>query len=269
VAKLDLDAYGTRIGQADMALPPTLATLSTLLAAHMRAIPFENIDVLLGRPIPLDLAAVQDKLVSHRRGGYCFEHTTLFAAVLEALGFALTRHTARVVLVTARDRSPRAHMFLTVRLPEGVFVADPGLGGPASVAPVPLVDAGPDGPPEASHWMTRDGPVWALRTRGPAGPMDAWVSTMEADNLVDFEVGNHYVATHPASPFRQRLMLGRFTPDGRVTVMNREATIRRGGATETVDLPDRAALRRFAAEHLALDLPELETLRVPAVPDWN
>lgn len=269
MAAIDLGAYGTRIGQPDMALPPTLDTLSILLAAHMRAIPFENLDVLLGRPIPLDLLSVQNKLIGAGRGGYCFEHATLFAAVLEALGFELARHTARVVLVLARDRSPRAHMFMTVRLPEGVFIADPGLGGPASIAPVPLADMGKDGPQGASHWMTRDGPLWVLRTRGPAGPMDAWVSSVEADNLVDFEVGNHFVATHPASPFRQRLMLGRFTPEGRVAVMNREASIRRGGTTETMELPDRAALRRFAAEHFALDLPEIEGLRVPAIADWG
>ncbi len=269
MADIDLGAYGARIGQADMALPPTLGTLSTLLGAHMRSIPFENLDVLLGHPIRLDAASVQDKLVAAGRGGYCFEHASLFAAVLEALGFDLTRHTARVVLILSRTQAPRAHMFLTVRLPEGVFIADPGLGGPASTRPLPLVDAGAEGPAGASHWMTRDGPYWTLRTRGPGGPMDVWVSTVEPDNLVDFEVGNHFVATHPGSPFRQRLMLGRFTPEGRVAVMNREASIRRGDATETVQLPDRAALRRFAAEHLALDLPALETLRVPAVPDWS
>ncbi len=269
MAHIDLGAYGARIGQPDVTLPPTLGTLSTLLGAHMRSIPFENLDVLLGRPIRLDLASLQDKLVAAGRGGYCFEHASLFAAALEALGFEFTRHAARVVLILSRTQSPRAHMFMTVRLPEGVFIADPGLGGPASITPVPLVEAGAEGPRGASHWMTRDGPYWTLRTRGPRGPMDLWVSTMEADNMVDFEVGNHFVATHPGSPFRQRLMLSRFTPDGRVAVMNREASIRRGDKTETVQLPDRAALRRFAGEHFALDLPELETLRVPAVPDWS
>lgn len=269
MAGVDLEAYGARIGLPVVWLPPTLGTLCTLLTAHMRAIPFENLDVLLGRAIRLDLASLQAKLLTAGRGGYCFEHASLFAAVLEALGFELTRHTARVVLVLSRSQSPRGHMFMTVRLPEGVFVADPGLGGPASTAPVPLVDAGPAGPEAASHWMTLDGPYWTLRTRGPRGPMDVWVSTTEADNMVDFDVGSHFVATYPGSPFRQRLMLARFTPEGRVAVMNREASIHRDGTAETMQLPDRIALRRFAAEHFALDLPELETLRVPAVPDWS
>jgi N-hydroxyarylamine O-acetyltransferase len=65
-------------------------------------IAFENFDVLLGRPIRLDLASLQDKLVRRRRGGYCFEQVTLFAAVLERLGFAPVRHTARVIRVVPR-----------------------------------------------------------------------------------------------------------------------------------------------------------------------
>lgn len=267
---IDLGAYGARIGLADMALAPTRATLSALLAAHMRAIPFENLDVLRGRPIRLDLASLQAKLVAGGRGGYCFEHASLFAAGLEALGFDLTRHTARVVLGAPRDQAARTHMFLTVRLREGVFVADPGLGGSASIAPVALVDGGADGPGGAHHWMALDGGLWVLRMRGTAGagPIDAWVTDLAADNLIDFEVGNHYVATHPAAFFHQHLALNRFTREGRIGVMDRNATIHRGDAVKHMTLADRPALRRFAAERLGLDLPWLETLRVPAIPEW-
>ena len=98
---LDLDAYFDRIqwrGQA----APTYATLAKLLDAHIANIPFENFDVLLGRAVRLDLAGLQAKLVQARRGGYCFEHATLFAAVLDALGFEPIRHAA------ARSCSSRA-----------------------------------------------------------------------------------------------------------------------------------------------------------------
>ncbi|HEX5121746.1 MAG TPA: arylamine N-acetyltransferase, partial [Rhodanobacteraceae bacterium] len=94
-AQLDLDAYLARIGWTG-GREPTFATLAGILRAHVRTIPFENLDVLLGRAIDLDLRALQRKLVHARRGGYCFEHATLFAAVLEALGFAPLRHSARV-----------------------------------------------------------------------------------------------------------------------------------------------------------------------------
>jgi N-hydroxyarylamine O-acetyltransferase len=90
---LDLGAYLERIGWNGDARSD-LATLAALLDAHMTRIPFENLDVLLGRGIRLDLDGLQRKLVDARRGGYCFEHATLFAAALEALGFAPIRHAA-------------------------------------------------------------------------------------------------------------------------------------------------------------------------------
>ena len=96
-ATVDLDAYFQRVrwsGGRD----PTLETLTGLIEAHTAHIPFENLDVLLGRTLRLDLEGLQDKIVGACRGGYCFEHASLFAAVLEALGFQVARHAARVVL---------------------------------------------------------------------------------------------------------------------------------------------------------------------------
>src|SRR5512139_458454 len=92
---VDVEAYLRRIGVAD-AGAPSLAGLAALHERHVAAIPFENLDVLLGRPIRLDLDSLQAKLVRARRGGYCFEQNTLFAAVLERLGFAVTPLGARV-----------------------------------------------------------------------------------------------------------------------------------------------------------------------------
>src|SRR5215203_4680298 len=106
---LDLDAYLGRIRWIG-AVDASLTTLTTLLDAHMSRIPFENLDVLLGRPVRLDLKTLQDKLVRTGRGGYCFEHATLFAAVLEAFGFRPARHSARVTLYEPRTLSSRTHM---------------------------------------------------------------------------------------------------------------------------------------------------------------
>ncbi len=262
-----LDRYFERTGWGG-ATAPSLATLSGLLAAHMQAIPFENLDVLAGRPIRLDIAALQEKLLGARRGGYCFEHTTLFAHILEHLGFRITRHSARVVLFVPRHEAGRLHMFLTVDLPEGVFVADPGFGGAAALAPVPLVDPGDDRPSGATHWMARDGDYWVLRTQSGGKASDAWVSTLETDHPVDFQIANHFTATHPDSLFLNRLMLSRFTEHGRVTVINRDVTIRRGPQTETFQLADRAALRGLLAEHFGFDYGEVDRLRLPFIPEW-
>ena len=134
---INLDAYFNRIRWGGNTRP-TYDTLAQLVHAHMQHIPFENLDVLLGRGIRIDLESIQNKLVHARRGGYCFEHATLFAAVLEQLGFQPTCHSSRVVLLFPRTEAPRTHMFLTVPLPEGTFVVDPGFGSLAPRVPVPL-----------------------------------------------------------------------------------------------------------------------------------
>ena len=256
---LDLQAYLARIGYAGD-LSPTRETLADLLRAHMIAIPFEALDVLLGRPIRLDIDSLQAKLVAARRGGYCFEHTTLFAAVLEALGYRFERHIARVVLMTALEDSARTHMFLVVDLPEGRFVADPGFGGPGTSALLPLT-----GEPVGAHRIVRDEAHWVLVN----DDAPAWYSALDVVYRVDFEHGNHFTATHPDSPFVQRIMLSRFTPNGRIGVMNRAVTVIEGEARTTFELPDRRALRALLAERFDIDLPEAETLRVPTVPEWD
>jgi N-hydroxyarylamine O-acetyltransferase len=265
---LDLDAYLARIGWSG-ALTEDYATLVRLLDAHMRHFPFENLDVLLGRGIRIDLASVQDKLVRARRGGYCFEQATLFSAVLEKIGFTLMRHTARVVIVAARDASPRTHMFLVVTLPEGRFVVDPGFGALAPRVPVPLENGRVVRVGDEAHWMAHDDGYLVLRTQAKDKTIDCWITTLDRDNVVDFEVGNHFTATFPDSPFRSRIMLRALTPGGRVSVMNRDVTIRRGDAVETAQLADRAALRALLQRHFGFDLPEVETLRVPSIPEWR
>jgi len=264
---IDLDAYFARIEWGG-ATAPTLETLDGLLRSHMRHVPFENLDVLLGRGIELDLATLQDKLVRTRRGGYCFEHATLFAAVLEALGFAPVRHAARVVLFAPRSEVPRTHMFLSVPLGKGTFVVDPGFGSLAPETPL-LLDGATMATDAALHSITRVGRDWVLRARREGEVVDCWVSTLEAENPIDFVVANHYVATHAASPFRDRLMLRALTDAGRVSVMNRDVTITDDRTSRTMQLADRAALRELLVAHFGFDFPEVEALRVPSIENWR
>ena len=100
---IDLEAYFSRIGYSGPR-EPTLDTLRALHWHHPLAIPFETLDPLLGRPVRLELGALERKLVAERRGGYCFEQNLLFAHALEALGFAVTKLVGRVVWELAGAR---------------------------------------------------------------------------------------------------------------------------------------------------------------------
>lgn len=262
------ERYFDRIGWRGSA-SPTPGTLTSLMRAHMARIPFENLDVLLGRGVRVDLDSVYAKLVESKRGGYCFEHSTLFRAALAHIGFTPLSHSARVVFVTPRSAAPRTHMFLSVAIDGTTYVADPGFGGHGPLVPVPLVENqeirdGPD-----VHRLTRRDGEWQLEALigGTMAPL--WMSTLEPEHPVDFAMGNHFTATWPESPFVQRLMLRVLTPDGRrVSVMNRDVTVAKNGTFEKTQLADRGALRALLSAEFGMDLPEVERLRIPTVPEW-
>jgi N-hydroxyarylamine O-acetyltransferase len=263
---LDLDAYFARIGWGG-GTRPTFETLAGLLHAHTGAIPFENLDVLLGRPVRLDLDGLQDKLVRRRRGGYCFEHATLFAAVLRRLGFALTTHAGRVVVARPKGESPRGHMFLTVPLDGERYVVDPGFAAYTSRQPLPLRPGNPHG--NESHILTQEDGTWTLHTSRDGVLKPGWITSLEEEYPVDFEVANHWTATCPSSPFTQVMMMSAATRDGRVNVMNRDVTVIGPDGVAKRELTDRRALRTLLADHFGFDLPEAETLAVPAIPEWR
>jgi len=266
-ASVDLDDYFQRIGWRG-GTSPTYATLAGLLRAHVTRIPFENFDVLLGRGVRLDIDSIQDKLVRARRGGYCFEHATLFAAVLEQLGFAPVRRVARVTLFVPATAVPRTHMFLTAPLAEGEYVVDPGFGPYAARLPILFRDGGEARGAHETHWMAREGERWVLRAQLGDKPVNAWATTLEEAIPVDFEMANHFTASHPNSPFVNRIMISAMTDEGRVSAMNRDVTIWRAGKPEALQLADRAALRRLLNDYFGFDLPEVERLRVPMIPEW-
>ncbi len=232
----DLGAYLARIGYAGERTP-TLATLRALHALQPAAIAFENLDPLLGRPVALDPAALQAKLVACARGGYCFELNALFASALRALGFAVTPLSARVRWgrPTPPPESPRTHMLLRVDLDEGAILADVGFGGQLLDAPLRLVTGIEQSTPTSLMRLTRDGDGTLLQTRIGAEWRDVYRFTAEAQHPIDYELANWYTATHPESLFRNHLLMERLTPGRRVSLFDTRFTERDAGgpASET------------------------------------
>lgn len=263
----DLDGYLARIGW-DGRREPTRATLESILRAHMTMVPFENLDVLLGRGIRVDLDGVYAKLVTARRGGYCFEHGTLLLGALQQLGFQPLSHTARVIQLRPRSEAPLTHMFLTVRMEGRMLVLDPGFGGHAPRVPVPLTGEEVRDRDDV-HRMVRQGADWALEAKIDGVPTLLWSSSVEPAEPVDFVMANHFVSTFPESPFVTRLMLRAMTGTLRVSMMNQDVTVRDASGQRTRVITDRADLRQLLIDHFGFDLPEVERLRVPSVPQWT
>jgi N-hydroxyarylamine O-acetyltransferase len=257
---VDLEAYLSRIRYSGD-LSPTLAVLEELHLAHALHIPFENLDVLLGQPIRLDLPGLQAKLVKAQRGGYCFEQNLLFAAVLERCGFALTRLAARVRLGATR-LLPRTHMAIKVDTEHGSWLADVGFGGEGLFRPVPLVSG-----QAVRHfgWTSRvieEGGLWVLQSHFADGWHDLYAFTLEPQLVVDYEVANYYVSTHPESIFTRMLTVQRPTPESRYILRNDEFIVMsvEGETRRTIE---EAELVPLLAETFGLVLPAGTPLRIP------
>jgi N-hydroxyarylamine O-acetyltransferase len=233
--RIDLDAYLARIGIK--AQPEANAEgLAAVQRAHRLSIPFENLDILLGRGISLDPAHVFDKLVHRRRGGYCFEQNQLFLRGLTALGFDARPLLARVWLM-AEDVPPRTHTFNLVTIDGMMWIADAGFGG-SYTPPMPLI-AGPEVPsPDGSAYRLSEHPDhgWLLERKGDPRATDGrtpdeewrpqYSFTLDPVATIDLELSNHWTATRPHTRFTSNAIVSMVLPSGLATLTNRHYTRR-------------------------------------------
>lgn len=280
-AIVDLSAYFQRIGYGGPT-PRAISTLHAITAAHVAAIPFENLDVLLGRPISLEPERIAQKLVTERRGGYCFEQNTLLLHVLEALGFQVQALSARVRVQQPRDFiPPRTHMFLRVELDGASWLADVGLGGFSLGSVLRLeADVGQSTPQEPRR-IVREGAWSGFEQRAPEARLfhqayfaGAWHDlcefTLEAMPEIDRVLANWYTSAHPGSHFKSRLMVARALPEGRATLLNHELTLRHrdGSVAQARRLETPAQLLEALAGHFGLHFPEETRFDCPGL-SWS
>ena len=240
-----IDAYLNRIG-ARAAPRADLAGLRRLHEAHVASIPFENLDILLGRGIRLDVDSLRAKLVDNRRGGYCFEQNTLFATILSSVGFEVTTLEARVRVNTTVVR-PRTHMVLAVTIDGRDWLADVGFGGEGPIEPVSMDGMESTLIAGLRYRVVSEGPLHVLQMQSGMRP-DEWVDQYaflrQAAQAVDFEMANWFTSTYPQSPFVRTLTAQRSTRAVRwvlrhpslTTIRENESITREVGRDELIDL---------------------------------
>lgn len=233
----DLRSYLERIG-FDGEPGNDLATLEALHLKHLDRIPFENIDVFLGRPAGLDLETLQSKVVQRERGGYCFEQNSLFAGALRALGYRVATLEARVRPPGATAPLPRTHMLLLVSTDGQDFAADVGFGGDGPLRPVP-VDGTPSEQPDGVYRVDRENDaIHAMRLLQNGVWRDLYAFTLTPAEAVDFEVAHHFTSTHPRSPFVRTLTVQRSSAAVRRILRGRSYTERGEGGERTREIRD-------------------------------
>ena len=275
-----LSAYLARLGLSG-APRANVAGLARLQAAHRQAIAFENLDIALGRGIAVSSDAVFAKLVSARRGGYCFEMNRLFADMLAALGLPTRPLLARTRLGQPDHVvTPRTHVLLLAQVEGGPWIADAGFGG-SYVPPLPLREglevASADG---ARHRLIRTGErgalagEWLLQRAGPRDATDGraadhgeWQGQYCFDladvDAVDLEQANHWTATHPASRFVGTHIVSIVLDGGFASLNGRDLKVLEGGQTMAAQIATPAAYAALMADRFGLELGLEDAARLP------
>jgi N-hydroxyarylamine O-acetyltransferase len=251
----ELESYFDRVNYGGVR-EPSLDVLRALQDRHVHTFPFENLDVLLGRRIRLDIGTLAAKLINGRRGGYCFEQNGLFWRVLAALGFTVTPLAARVRWqVPDGAETGRTHMLLKVDLPEGPYIVDVGFGGLNPTAPFALEPGLVQTTSLETYRIVAWGGGYALE----ALLGDTWATlyrfTLEPQLPPDQEISNWFVSTAPTSRFVLNLTLALPAGDRRYTLFNDRFTIRyRDGRVEERTLDGTDALALTVRRYFGLDL---------------
>lgn len=233
---MDADAYLRRM-EYDGPLVPTLRTLRALHLAHLRAVPFENLDIGLGPPISLDPAAMFQKIVERWRGGYCYELNGLFALLLRELGFVVDMFSARVANDHGEYGPELAHMCLRIRLRED-WLGDVGFG---ELFLRPLQLSGREVQPDdgKAFRLTEDGDRRVLWMRREEGTWkEQYAFALISRELEEFDAMNQWTQTSPESHFTQNSICTRVTPKGRITLSGLRLIVTAGRSRQEKILTD-------------------------------
>ena len=257
-ARFDAAAYLRRIAD-DGSVAPTAETLRALHLAHLRTVPFENLDIHLGRPIVLDEDALFDKIVRRRRGGFCYELNGLFAALLRDLGFTVSLLAAQFPGEPGQTAPEFDHLTLLVRTADGdgAWLADVGAGRGSPAGPLRLVAAidQPDPVTNAVFRLEIEGDALRLWRRGTEGEWERqYRFSLRPRALAEFEIGCRYHQSSPESPFTRGRICTRLSPAGRITLSERRLITTSDGERTEEDLADEAAVATTLRERFGIEL---------------
>ncbi|MDF0489926.1 arylamine N-acetyltransferase [Sphingomonas sp. H39-1-10] len=249
-----------------------VAGLEALQRAHRLAIPFENLDVMLGRGIAIDSDAVFAKLVTARRGGYCFEHNRLFLDALAAAGFTARPQLARVWL-GAETTPPLTHAISIVTVEGAEWIADAGFGG-SYTPPMPLIDGAEAIAPDGARFrLSHDGERgWMLWRAGDAATTDGrgggegfqpqYSFTPGPAHDADLAMGNLWAATAPGSRFHTTSVVSIVLPRGFASLTDRAYRRRSGSEDAQTEITDPRVYRLRLSMMFGIDLSADEVARL-------
>ncbi len=251
---MNLRAYLRRIGVTGP-VRADARTLKRLHRQHLVTVPFENLSIHMGEPVSLDLAALYDKIVRRRRGGFCYELNGLFAELLRRLGYRVTLLSAGVAKDTGGFGPEYDHLLLLIEL-DRHWLVDVGFGENFK-SPLDLDASGAQVQGSKAYRIQRRDEFQLLQERSGAGRWkDSYRFTLTPRELAEFEAMCRYHQTSPDSHFTRNRVCSLATPTGRKTLSGTKLIeTSRNGARRERAATDDAAYRRLLREQFGVRLP--------------
>lgn len=216
----DIQAYLNHIGYGG-SLTPTFDTLYHLHLHHTQTIAFENLSSFTGAEVRLDIASLMEKFITAKRGGFCYEHNTLFQYVAEKIGFKTIGLAARVRLNVADVvMTPRSHMLLLVKADGEQWIADTGFGGMSLPVPIRFVMNEIQPTPHGDYRLRFINNCYQLEATVKKEWKLLYLFDLTAQHAVDYEVFNWFVSRNPSSLFVNNLVAARAAKEGRHVLHN-------------------------------------------------
>ena len=249
---IDISSYLARIGYSGSTVP-TLGTLRALHHAHMISVPFENLDISLGRKIVAEEDAILKKVIELRRGGFCYELNGAFAALLRAMGFQVTLLSARVARADGSEGPEFDHLTLRVDLDEP-WLADVGFGE-SFLEPLRLKPAREQMDPAGRFRLVEDSGRWRVQKREhDTSWKPQYCFSLEPRRLEEFAGMCHYHQTSAESSFTQKRICSRATPGGRTTLSDMKLIVSDNGQREERMLASEGEWLRTLEEQFGIRL---------------
>jgi len=248
---VDIPAYLARIAYVG-STEPSLSTFRAIHRAHLFAVPFENLDIALGRRIVINEATIVEKVVTRRRGGFCYELNSAFAALLRALGFQVTLLSARVARANGGEGPEFDHLALQVDL-EDPWLADVGFGE-SFLEPLRLEPGINQLDPVGTFRLAEKGDRLQMERATSEGWKPQYSFSLQPRGLEDFSGMCRYHQTSPESHFTQNRICSRATPDGRKTLSGMKLITTASGKREERVLLSQEEWVSVLREQFGIDL---------------
>ncbi|MDO4616553.1 MAG: arylamine N-acetyltransferase [Lachnospiraceae bacterium] len=258
----DREAYLNRIGAG--AGPCSLESLDELILAHQKAVPFENLDpYYTKKTLSCAIDDLFDKIVTRKRGGYCFEQNALFVSLLQSLGYSAWSSHARII----RGKDPASpililHRVNLVALADGLYFCDVGYGGPMPPFAIKVADRSCRTCNGETFYIRKQTDNWWLLGRITSQGVEEDILLFQTEQVenCDFFVLNHYASTSPLSVFTNVRLVNRKLDTGNVSITGDQLTIHENGSEQIIPITDNAHLRSILEEYFAMDPESLDCI---------